>query len=261
MVLVTSGTAFHVAATRSCQSVEGFRGTAFFPNCSQSSSNRIDQRMNMNFDEVRSTMIEQQVRPWEVLDPRVLDVLGRVQREDFVPAAFRRQAFTDVALPLAHGEVMMKPAVEGRVLQALDLDPSDDVLEIGTGSGFLTACLSCLARAVTSIDLHADLIDAARPRIVASGAGNVKLEIADALTFEPHRQFDAVCVTGAVAEVPAHFLEWLKPDGRMFVVRGISPAQQALRMTRRGAGWHTERLFETDIPYLRGAAPIPRFAL
>ncbi|MEO5596271.1 MAG: methyltransferase domain-containing protein, partial [Lysobacteraceae bacterium] len=129
------------------------------------------------------------------------------------------------------------------------------------GSGFLTACLARLARAVTSIDLHADLIDGARARLIDCGAVNVKLDVADAMTFEPHHQFDAVCVTAAVAEVPAQFLEWLKPDGRMFIVRGISPAQQALRMTRRGAGCHTEQLFETDIPYLRGAAPVPRFAL
>jgi len=217
--------------------------------------------MTMDFNLARSTMIEQQVRPWEVLDPRVLDVLLQLRREDFVPAEYRRQAFTDIALPLAHGEVMMKPAIEGRMLQALDLAPTDDVLEIGTGSGFATACLARLAESVTSIDIHGDFIEAARSRLSAGGIANVQFEVADALAYDPHRQYDAVCVTAAVALLPPRFLEWVKPDGRLFVVRGASPAQEALRMTRRGAGWHTESLFETDIPYLRGAAPLPRFAL
>lgn len=217
--------------------------------------------MNMDFEHARSTMIEQQVRPWEVLDPRVLDVLAQLRREDFVPAMYHRQAFTDIALPLGHGEVMMKPAVEGRMLQALDLSPADEVLEIGTGSGFVTACLARLAHAVTSIDIHADFIDAAHARLAAAGIHNVRLETADVLGYSAPHKFDAVCVTGAVAELPPHLLDWVKPEGRLFVVRGATPAQEALRMTRRGAGWHTESLFETDIPYLRGAAPSPHFVL
>ena len=217
--------------------------------------------MTMDFNLARSTMIEQQVRPWEVLDPRVLDVLGQLRREDFVPALYRRQAFTDIALPLGHGEMMMKPAVEGRMLQALDLDPADEVLEIGTGSGFATACLARLAHAVTSIDRHADFVESARARLSAAGIHNVRLETADALAYDSAHRFDAVCVTGAVAELPPRFLDWVKPEGRLFVVRGAAPVQEALRMTRRGAGWHAESLFETDIPYLHGAAPLPRFAL
>lgn len=215
----------------------------------------------MNFDAARTTMIENQIRPWEVLDPRVLDALGRVLREDFVPVAYRTLAFTDTALPLEHGESMLKPVVEGRALQALDLNASDDVLEIGTGSGFLTACLAYLAHSVTSIDIHADFIEAARPRLIAAGAGNVRLEVGDALEWNAGRQFDAVCVGGAVAEIPQRFLDWVKPGGRLFIIRGSAPAQEALRMTRRGDAWHTESLFETDIPYLRGIAPVQRFAL
>ena len=215
----------------------------------------------MDFELARSAMIEQQVRPWEVLDPRVLDVLAQLRREDFVPAMYRRQAFTDIALPLGHGEVMMKPAVEGRMLQALDLDPADDVLEIGTGSGFVTACLARLAQTLTSIDIHADFVESARAHLSAAGIHNVRLEVADALGYTPPHKFDAICVTGAVAVLPPRFLDWMKPEGRLFVVRGEAPAQEALRMTRRGAGWHTESLFETDIPYLRGGAALPRFAL
>lgn len=215
----------------------------------------------MDFDTARTTMIENQIRPWEVLDPRVLDALGKVRREDFVPLAYRTLAFADIALPLEHGESMLKPVVEGRLLQALDLNPADEVLEIGTGSGFVTACLAWLAHAVTSIDIHADFIEAARTRLNAAGAHNVRLEVADAMGWNAGRQYDAVCVGGAVAEIPPRMFDWVKPGGRLFVVRGHAPAQEALRMTRRGDGWHSESLFETDIPYLRGAAPVPRFAL
>jgi protein-L-isoaspartate(D-aspartate) O-methyltransferase len=215
--------------------------------------------MSMNFDQARFAMIEQQVRPWDVLDPRVLEVMSSVKREDFVPAAHRQLAFADLPLPLAHGESMLKPVVEGRLLQSLALDASEEVLEIGTGSGFVTACLAQLARAVTSIDIHADFIEAARTRLDAAGIGNVRLETGDALSWQPGRQFDAIAVTGAVATIPEAFISWLRPGGRMFVVRGNSPVQEAVRATRRGDALHIESLFETDIPYLRGAAPAPAF--
>jgi protein-L-isoaspartate(D-aspartate) O-methyltransferase len=194
-----------------------------------------------------------------VLDPRVLEVMSSVKREDFVPAAHRQLAFADLPLPLAHGESMLKPVVEGRLLQSLALDASEEVLEIGTGSGFVTACLAQLARAVTSIDIHADFIEAARTRLDAAGIGNVRLETGDALSWQPGRQFDAIAVTGAVATIPEAFISWLRPGGRMFVVRGNSPVQEAVRATRRGDALHIESLFETDIPYLRGAAPAPAF--
>jgi protein-L-isoaspartate(D-aspartate) O-methyltransferase len=213
----------------------------------------------MNFDQARFAMIEQQVRPWDVLDPRVLEVMSSVKREDFVPAAHRQLAFADLPLPLAHGESMLKPVVEGRLLQSLALDASEEVLEIGTGSGFVTACLAQLARAVTSIDLHPDFIETARARLDAAGIGNVRLETGDALSWQPGRQFDAIAVTGAVATIPEAFVSWLRPGGRMFIVRGQSPVQEAVRATRRGDALHLESLFETDIPYLRGAAPAPAF--
>ena len=215
--------------------------------------------MSMNFDQARFAMIEQQVRPWDVLDPRVLEVMSSVKREDFVPAAHRQIAFADLPLPLAHGEAMLKPVLEGRLLQSLSLDASEEVLEIGTGSGFLTACLAQLARAVTSIDIHADFSETARTRLEAAGIGNVRLETGDALSWQPGRQFDAIAVTGAVAVIPEAFCAWLRPGGRMFIVRGQSPVQEAVRATRRGDSLHIESLFETDIPYLRGAAPAPAF--
>jgi protein-L-isoaspartate(D-aspartate) O-methyltransferase len=218
--------------------------------------------MPLDFEQARHAMVEQQVRPWEVLDSRVLDVLGEIRREDFVAPRHRKLAFADLALPLEHGEFMLKPTIEGRILQALDLAPEAEVLEIGTGSGFLTACLARLARAVTSIDVHADFVERARARLQALGISCARIEQADALSFAPGRLYDAVAVTGAVATLPEHFRSWLKPGGRLFYVQGLSPAQEAVTLTRNADDrFGIESLFETDIPYLRGAAPVARFAL
>ena len=217
--------------------------------------------MSMNLEQARFAMIEQQVRPWDVLDPRVLAALMAVHREDFVPDAHRQLAFVDLPLPLDHGEVMMKPVVEGRMLQALNLEPGDEVLEIGTGSGFITACLSRLARGVVSVERHADFTARAAQRLGAIGVTNVRLETADALAWQPGRQFDAIAVTAAVVEIPEIFIQWLKPGGRLFAVRGYSPVQEAVRATRRGEAMHFDSLFETDVPYLHGAEPVPRFTL
>lgn len=218
----------------------------------------------LDYAKARELMVEQQVRPWDVLDPRVLQVLSELPREEFVPAAHRNLAYADVALPLAHGEFTMKPVVEGRTLQALDLAPADDVLEIGTGSGFLTACLGRLAREVVSLELHADLAAAARQALAAHGIGNATVETADAFSYATDRRFSAICVTGAVDAIPAHFLRWLQPGGRIFIVRGRSPAMEAvlLHAGRDGHdvnGARIDSLFETDLPYLVGAAPAPTF--
>jgi protein-L-isoaspartate(D-aspartate) O-methyltransferase len=217
--------------------------------------------MPIDFQQARFAMVEQQVRPWDVLDPRVLDTLMNVRREDFVPPRHRKLAFADLALPLEHGEAMMKPIVEGRALQALNLGASDEVLEIGTGSGFVTACLAVLAREVVSVDRHADFVERARGRLASEGVTNVRLEAADVFAWNPGRTFDAICVTGAVATDPERFAAWLKPGGRMFIVHGLSPVMEALRITRRDGGFHRESLFETDLVYLHGAAPAPSFVL
>ena len=219
--------------------------------------------MLTNADVARQNMIENQVRPWEVLDPHVLDVLSAVRREDFVPARYRNLAFADTALPLGHGEVMMKPIVEGRALQALGLGSDDRVLEIGTGSGFLTACLARLAASVSSVEVHADFAEAARARIAASGAQNVRIEVADAVRgFNTTEPCDAVVVTGAVYSLPDRFRSWVAPHGRLFAIVGESPAMQAILYTRAGdSHWREESLFETDIPYLMHAAPPRRFSL
>ncbi len=219
--------------------------------------------MAMNFEQARANMVENQVRPWEVLDGRVLDVIAHVRREDFVAPEHRQLAFADLCLPLGHGEVMMKPVVEGRVLQALGLQPTDHVLEIGTGSGYLSACLATLSAQLTSVDIHADFTDTATERLRHAGIDNVRLITGEAVkSWRPAGQFDALVATGAVAEIPSRWLGWLKPGGRMLVVRGQSPAQHATLLTQEVAGhFREEGLFETDLPYLIHAEPVPRFVL
>ncbi|MEY2866564.1 MAG: hypothetical protein RIQ43_590 [Pseudomonadota bacterium] len=217
--------------------------------------------MTMNVEHARHAMIEQQVRPWDIVDLQVLAAMSAVPRENFVPAAYRDLAFADTALPIGHGETLFKPVLEGRMLQGLKLQPNDEVLEIGTGTGYITACLASLCRSLVTVDLHADFIADAKDRLAALDLNNVRYEQADALAFDPGQQFDAIAVTGAVTEVPPVFLNWLRPGGRLFIIRGQSPAQEAVCLTRTAQGFDTESLFETDIPYLVGAQPVDRFSL
>ena len=213
--------------------------------------------------QARQNMIENQVRPWEVLDPRVLDVLRTVPREDFVPPRHRNLAFADTALPIGHGEVMFKPVIEGRILQALALQPGERVLEIGTGSGFLTACMARLAGDVTSLEIHAELADTARAHLAAAQVRNARIEVADAMRpFTSSEPYDVVVVGGAVYTLPEHLRALVKPGGRLFAIVGESPAQQATLYTRADAThWRSDSLFETDTPYLRNAEPPRRFTL
>lgn len=218
--------------------------------------------MSIDYAKARENMVEQQVRPWEVFDPRVLETLARVPRERFVAESHRALAYSDLALPIGHGETMMKPVLEGRALQALVVQPGDAVLEIGAGSGYLTACLAGLGREVIGLERHADLAEAARARLHAQNIANARIETADALHWDNDRRFDAICVNAAVAEVPERFLQWLRPGGRMFVVRGHAPAMEAVLLRRDEDGsLRTESLFETELPYLAGAAPTARFEL
>ncbi len=213
--------------------------------------------MTIDYSRARELMVEQQIRPWDVLDMRVLDVLARMPREAFVAPAHRALAYADVELPIGHGQKMMKPVVEGRMLQALDLQPNEEVLEIGTGSGFISACLGQLAREVLSLEIQPELAASARAQLDATALGtNVRIQNADALTWTTERRFDAICVTAAVDTVPSQFLQWLRPNGRLFVVRGRSPVMEAVLVRADGT---TESLFETDIAYLQGAAPTPQF--
>ncbi|MGH8054532.1 MAG: protein-L-isoaspartate O-methyltransferase family protein [Stenotrophomonas sp.] len=215
--------------------------------------------MTINYSHVREMMVEQQIRPWDVLDIRVLDVLARLPREAFVAESHRALAYTDVELPLGHGQKMMKPVIEGRTLQALDLQPGDEVLEIGTGSGFLSACMGQLAREVLSLEIQPELAERARQNLDAAKLGsNVRIEVADALNWQTQRHFDAICITGAVEIVPSQFLKMLRPGGRLFVIQGTSPVMEAILVNADGS---IKSLFETDIDYLQGAAPAPQFQL
>ena len=217
--------------------------------------------MAMNFEQARLNMVENQVRPWEVLDSRVLDIISRVRREDFVTRSHRQLAFADLCLPLGHGEVMMKPVVEGRVLQALALLPTDRVLEIGTGSGYLCGCLAGLSAHVTSLDIHADFTAAAGQRLRDAGIVNTTLITAEAVhAWQPAEKFDVMVVTGAVARLPERWLTWLAPAARLFTIRGQSPAQQATLLSVAGtASSREETLFETDLPYILHAEPTRAF--
>ena len=184
--------------------------------------------MTIDYSHARELMVEQQIRPWDVLEIRVLDVLARLPREAFVAESHRALAYTDIELPLGNGQKMMKPVIEGRTLQALDLQPGDEVLEIGTGSGYLSACMGELAREVLSLEIDAELATTARARLDAAGLGNnVRIETADALTWDTERRFDGICVPGAVAVLPSRFPQWLRPGGRLFVVRGRAPVLEA----------------------------------
>jgi len=209
----------------------------------------------VNLEQARTNMIDQQIRSWEVLDSRVLDVFREIPREEFVPARHRKLAFSDLRIPLGHGQFMMKPIEQGRLLQGLALTEGEKVLEIGTGSGFLTACLARITGNVTSIEILTDVAEQAQANLDARGIEGLHLITGDALEagFDDGA-FDAIVVTASVASIPEKFVRWLKPGGRLFIARGQSPAMEALVLTRSDSGRLSEQsLFDTDMPRLIGA--------
>lgn len=215
----------------------------------------------MNIDYARQQMIDQQVRAWTILDEPVLETLATTERERFVPPAYESLAFADMEIPLGHGQSMMTPTIEGRVLQALELDGSENVLEIGTGSGFLTACLARLARFVTSVDIHSDFIARARDILADYGIDNVRLLTLDATRELPQGKFDVVVVTGSIAALGQHFIDALEPDGRLFVVVGEAPVMEARLIRRTGENdWESESLFETTLDPLVNDQLPPQFS-
>jgi len=215
----------------------------------------------MNKDFARQQMIEQQVRAWEVLDGAVLASLKKVQRELFVPEGYEALAFADTEIPIGHGEMMMTPTIEGRTLQALALVGTENVLEIGTGSGFLTACLAELSAQVTSIDIYDDFLELAEHRLAACDISNAKVLKMDGTQALPEGMFDAIAVTGSIQSFDSRLVDALNPGGRLFVVVGDGPAMSAMRVTRIDAeDWQSDTLFETELsPLVNGALP-PQFS-
>jgi protein-L-isoaspartate(D-aspartate) O-methyltransferase len=213
----------------------------------------------MNVETARAQMLGQQIRAWEVLDDRVLDVLQRTPREHFVPAEYRELAFADTEIPIGHEQYTMAPSVEGRVLQALQIAPIDSVLEVGTGSGYLTACLARLGKAVHSVDIFADFVEAARVKLAGSGIYNVELAVQDAMSATFAERFDAIAVTASTPVLDERFVRLLRPEGRLFVVVGRPPVMEATLITMRADGtWTQEGLFETVIaPLINSEQPEP----
>ena len=215
----------------------------------------------MNKDFARQQMIEQQVRAWDVLDPNVLNGLKEVPREAFVPEGFETLAFSDSEIPLGNGQMMMTPTIEGRVLQALGLVGDEKVLEIGTGSGFLTAVLAKMSAHVTSIDIYDEFIESARNCLADCDIDNVELMKMDGTKDLPEGTFDAIAVTGSIQTLDSRFVDALNPGGRLFVVIGDAPAMSATLVTRADEdNWQSDALFETELaPLINGALP-PQFS-
>jgi protein-L-isoaspartate(D-aspartate) O-methyltransferase len=214
----------------------------------------------MHTADAREQMIEQQVRAWDVLEARVLEVMRQVPRELFVPRGQRYRAYADVEVPLARGQHMLRPSVAGRLLQALLPQPGEAVLEIGAGSGFVTACLRAMAAQVRSLEIFPELADAARRNLAALGMRDVEVLDADALNADSGARYDAIAVTASLPLYDARFERMLTLGGRLFVVVGEAPVMDA-RLVRRTAedAWSLESLFETVIDPLVNAVRPPGF--
>lgn len=217
----------------------------------------------LNVEQARFNMIEQQIRPWNVLDQRVLDIIATSPRERFVPSEYANMAFSDIEIPLAHGEVMMSPKLEGRLLQTLNIRPDDRILEIGTGSGYLTACLARLGGQVISVEMHADLSQSAQQQIAGLGIENVDFRVGDAgQGWGEDGEFDVIAITGSLPQMLPAFRQQMKVGGRMFAIIGESPIMTANLYTRINRNeWTVEPLFETELPALRNIAVAQKFIL
>jgi protein-L-isoaspartate(D-aspartate) O-methyltransferase len=206
-------------------------------------------------------MIEQQVRAWDVLDPRVLELLRRVPRERFVPASQRFLAFADAEVPLPQGQHMLRPSVAGRALQALELTGTENVLEIGAGSGYLTACLAAGAQHVQSVELFDELTEMARGNLAALGIGNAEIATADATQTIGDKRYHAIAITASLPLYDPRFERHLEIGGRLFVVVGEAPVMEARLVRRRSEDvWVTESLFETVVDPLINARRRESFA-
>lgn len=215
----------------------------------------------MNLEQARANMVEQQIRPWEVLDQAVLDLLYAVPREEFVPAAYRNLAFADMEIPIGEGERMMAPKIEARLLQSLALRKTDRVLEVGTGSGYLTALLARCAAFVHSLEIRPALAAFGRANLERQGVDNVALEVGDGARGDPKRApYDAIVLTGSTPVLPAALREQLAPGGRLFAVVGSPPIMVARLITCTAPGTYgAVELFDTLLAPLVNAERAPQF--
>ncbi len=217
----------------------------------------------MNFELARTNMVAQQLRTWDVLDTHTLSAFSELPREHFMPAAYRRLAYSDSAIPIGCGQHTMPPKTEARMLQALAPQPGERALEVGTGCGFVTALLGRSCRSVLSVEIEPELHHSARQRLAGAWGRNVRLHLGDGLHGWPAEgPYDVIAVTGSVAEVDPALLAQLAPGGRLFVVVGQPPVMAARLITRLGDDmYRSEALFETLLAPLKGAEPRPRFTL
>ncbi len=209
----------------------------------------------MNIDFARQMMIQQQVRTWEVTSPDVLNVLSTMPREQFVPFGYEALAFADTQIPIGHGQSMLTPMLEGRILQTLELDGNENILEIGSGVGYLTACLSRLAQHITSLEIHDEFRKRAAENLADAGVDNVELLSMDATQELPDRQFDVVVVGGSIQTFDTRFVDALTIGGLLFVIIGDAPAMEARIVRKTGENdWESECLFETELtPLINGS--------
>ena len=204
----------------------------------------------MNLDQARYFMVEQQIRPWDVLDPKILDLLMETPRHLFVEAGKENLAYSDIELPIGKDQAMMHPRVEGKLLQALDIDSTDSVLEIGTGSGYVTALAAKLGASVTTVEIHAELQEAAKKRLTEFD--NITYQTGDgSQNWNDSQNYDVIILTGSVSEVPQAYKEKLTLGGRLGVIAGDAPVMTAQVLTRiSNDEWELESLFETVLPPL-----------
>ena len=216
----------------------------------------------VNLEKARHNMVEQQVRPWDVLDPRVLDTLENTPRDAFTPDTYKGLAYADTEIPLGHDESMMHPILEGRMLQALDIQETDQILEIGTGSGYITACLAKLGAHVDSIEIDDFFSHAAADKLARQNITNATLTTGDAVAnFDDTKKYDVICVCGSMTELPESYKKALNPGGRIFVITGEAPVMHAHLITRTGEdSWADQQLFETSLKPLTHAEKSEEFS-